>query len=153
MTIKPIKTGRRPGKSTLHAGWVPWLLAAAACVPACASGPASAPVVDAGATSLAQIERAIGAARCTADDQCRVAQIGSRGCGGPETHRAWSTLTTSAPALEALLQTHALERQRWRDKVGLLSTCEALPAPGAVCNRQGDGAGRCVLVPAGSGQR
>ena len=57
------------------------------------------------------------------------------------------------PALEALLQTHALERQRWRDKVGLLSTCEALSAPGAVCNRPGDGAGRCALVPAGSGQR
>ncbi len=95
----------------------------------------------------------IGPARCSADAQCRVAAIGSHACGGAESYRAWSTLVTSAAQLEPRLQTYAKERQRWRDKVGLMSTCELQPAPSARCDRVGTEPGRCVLVPAGNDLR
>ena len=118
-----------------------------------ASSPASTAAADDGAAALAQIDSMIGAARCTADDQCRVAGVGSHACGGPESYRAWSTAATLAPKLEQRLQAYAQQRQRWRDKVGLMSTCDLQPAPSARCDRVGTEPGRCVLVPAGGGLR
>ena len=159
MTHMHIRPALRPSSRTRAACWVLSLLAAAAVVlPACASDPgpgpgsasASAQAAEAGAQTLAQIESMIGPARCTADAQCRVAAIGSLACGGAESYRAWSTLETSAAQLEPRLQAYAKERQGWRDKVGLMSTCELRPAPGARCNRVGSEPGHCVLVPAGN---
>ena len=129
----------------------------AGCMHADASGPASrpasTPAADDGAAALGQIDSLIGAARCTADDQCRVAGVGSHSCGGPESYRAWSTAATPAPKLQQRLQAYAQQRQRWRDKVGLLSTCDLQPPPSARCDRVGTEPGRCVLVPAGGGLR
>lgn len=103
--------------------------------------------------ALKQIDRLIGAARCREDSQCRVAGIGARACGGPETYRAWSTMHTDARALDTWLQVYAQERQRWHEKVGLMSTCEVVPAPGARCARERGAVGRCVLDPTAAGQR
>lgn len=122
-------------------------VAGAGCTHSDASGPASASTAEASAPALAQIERLIGPARCTSDEQCRVAGLGSRACGGPESFRAWSTQTTSAAALGKQLQAYASERQRWREKAGLMSTCEVLPVPAARCEAAGSQPGRCVLLP------
>ena len=125
-----------------------------------ASGPAlvataeGAKAAEAGAPALAQIDRLIGQARCTADEQCRVAGLGSRACGGPESFRAWSTQTTSATALDKQLQSYANERQRWSETAGLMSTCEMLPVPASRCEAASNQPGRCVLVsPATTLQR
>ena len=117
--------------------------------PSLAGGPAStaAAAAEPGAATLAQIERLIGLAPCTSDQQCRVAGIGARPCGGPESYRAWSTQNTSAEKLEQCLRDHADERTRWHEKVGRLSTCEFRLPPLAQCLREGAQPGRCVLVP------
>ena len=121
-------------------------VAGAGCMHADATSPASAAAGEAGAPALEQIERLIGQPRCTSDAQCHVVGIGSRACGGPESFRAWSTLTTRAGALDPPLQAYASERQRWREKTGLMSTCELLPVPRARCERVGTEPGRCLLV-------
>src|SRR5262245_43676008 len=103
--------------------------------------------------ALDQIAKAIGSAQCTNDSQCRVAGIGARSCGGPESFRAWSTQTTDASRLEPLLHRYAQERRAWNDKVGLMSTCEVIQAPGARCSGESGGIGRCVLDPSAAGLR
>ena len=130
-----------------------WLPLGLAC-PALASGPTPAPVARAapGAARLEQVRSIIGAARCSADSQCRVLGIGTRPCGGPESHLAWSTVRTDARALEAAARAYAEERQRWHEKSGLMSTCDVRPAPGVACRRQGERA-RCTLLPRGSAVR
>ena len=101
---------------------------------------------------MARIDQLIGQANCTSDEQCRVAGIGARPCGGPESYRAWSTQGTPAAELEQHLQDYARERQRWHEKMGLMSTCEFRAAPHVRCERPGQ-VGRCVLVPAAAGLR
>lgn len=117
-------------------------------VPADASAPASAAAGNAGERSLAAIEQLIGQVHCTSSVQCRVAGIGARPCGGPESYRAWSTHVTRAAELELQLRDYAHQRQRWHEKTDLMSTCEIRAAPHARCERPGKQVGRCVLVPA-----
>lgn len=114
------------------------------------------PAEAAGAASLRRIEALIGVPRCDRDEECRVADIGHRPCGGPEDFRAWSTRVSDAQVLESALERHADERRRWQAKTGELSTCVMLPRPGALC-RPGPATApadrRCELAAPGAALR
>lgn len=126
---------RRPIRPSLRLTMV---VAVALVVAACEAAP-PAPA-DEAARVLAQIRAEIGDGACRSDAQCRTLPIGARACGGPAAWWAWSTQRADAAHLHALaarLQT--LERQRI-EREGLLSTCIAVPDPGAACV-----AARCTL--------
>ena len=112
------------------------------------AGPATGKAIDAPAMALVKIDRLIGSARCTTDRQCRVAPIGLRPCGGPESHRAWSTRDTRAQLLQRSLQHYAELRRRQQDAEGLMSTCQVLPEPAVRCERADSPIGHCVLLSA-----
>lgn len=114
---------------------------------------ASGAAVDAASVTLAEIDRLVEPAHCTADGQCRVADIGVRPCGGAESHRAWSTLGTDVKALQRQLRNYADQRRLQHETEGLLSTCEILPTPRTRCEQTGTKAGRCVLQRAVDGVR
>lgn len=112
------------------------------------SAPVTPPANAATATdpSLVEIGRLIGVAACHTDDQCRIAEIGSRPCGGPESFRAWSKRDTNAQALQAQLDRYAQKRRSLHEKEGLQSTCQVLPRPVARCaSATTGGPARCVL--------
>lgn len=99
-------------------------------------------------STLARIEQLVGTAPCEADDQCRVAGLGSRPCGGPERHVAWSLVHTDAQALAELTARYAEQRRALHEASGRLGTCVVLAEPGSRCERPAQGGpGRCVLVP------
>jgi len=114
-------------------------------VAACLAGTGRSPPPE--ARALTRIDTLIGAASCDNDAQCRVAPVGHRSCGGPESFRAWSIRVTEAGALESALHDHAQERQREQEKSGEMSTCQVLPVPAAAClvGVAGADGGRCVL--------
>lgn len=93
-----------------------------------------------GAQLLVLIRAEIGDAACSADAQCRTLPIGARACGGPAAWWAWSTASADGAKLQTLAaRLHAVEQERLL-REGLLSTCIALPDPGAACV-----AGRCAV--------
>jgi hypothetical protein len=94
---------------------------------------------------LADIDRLIGDAKCTSDQQCRVAGIGALSCGGPEYYQAWSTALTDERALTKLLNAYASERQRINQANGLMSTCEVRPVPAIRCERSNETSAKCSL--------
>lgn len=111
-----------------------------------APAPTAAPSGAPSDPSLAQIDRLIGVAACHADEQCRVAEIGWRPCGGADSHRAWSTKSTDAKALQALLDRYREKRRGQRTDEGLQSNCLVLPQPAAWCAPlTTTQAGRCQL--------
>ena len=124
------------------------LVALSAQCPTAVAGPAPGRAIDAPAVALVKIDRLIGSARCTTDRQCRVAPIGLRPCGGPESHRAWSTRDTRAQLLQRSLQQHAELRRRQHEAEGLMSTCQVLPEPAVRCERANSPVGHCVLLRA-----
>jgi hypothetical protein len=100
--------------------------------------------------TLARIEPLVATAPCDADDQCRVAGLGSRPCGGPERHVPWSVARTDGRVLAELTERYAEQRRALHEATGRLGTCSILPEPGSRCERPAQGgAGRCVLVPGG----
>jgi len=92
------------------------------------------------AALLARIRSAIGEARCTADSQCRTLPIGERPCGGPQSWLAWSTTSAQAKQLPGWAAELAALARAGNARSGMMSTCQYLPDPGAVCQAQ-----RCVL--------
>ncbi len=123
-----------------------WLFSAS--VVACTAWAGKTPVPP--DTALDRIGALIGAAVCNSDAQCRVAAIGHRSCGGPESFRAWSTRDTQPAQLEAALQAFAEQRRQQQQASGEMSTCQVLPVPAAACMpaAAGTGAGRCGLSAA-----
>jgi hypothetical protein len=102
---------------------------------------ASAGAGDNGSASLlARIDAERGSAACDSDAQCHSIGIGARACGGPERYLAWSDKTGDGTRLRALVAAHAQARRADNARSGMMSTCLALPDPGAVCT-----AGRCAL--------
>ena len=81
----------------------------------------------------AQIERAIGSAACREDSQCRALALGSKPCGGPEGHLAWSTAGTDALALEALATRYKQAREARNQRLGLMSDCALVSPPALRC--------------------
>jgi hypothetical protein len=110
---------------------------------ACQAQPAAAPAAGAAADEaalLARIRSAVGDARCSADAQCRTLPIGEKACGGPQSWLAWSTSSLQADKLPGwATELAALARAR-NAQSGMMSTCQYMPDPGAVCQAQ-----RCVL--------
>lgn len=100
-----------------------------------------------------EIQRLIGAAACRDDSQCRVLPLGSKPCGGPEGHLAWSTVGTDAHQLEALAARYTQARQARNQRLGLMSDCAIVPAPGVRCvpAQGGPSGGRCQTVPGRGG--
>lgn len=111
-----------------------------------ASGAAAASPVDAESALLARIRGEIGDARCDSDAQCRTVGIGEKACGGPATYYAWSGPAARGEKLKAWsAELAALQRKRAAAS-GMVSNCQFMPDPGAVCVQQ-----RCVLRVGGAG--
>ncbi|WP_144290122.1 hypothetical protein [Ideonella sp. A 288] len=89
-----------------------------------------------------RIEAEIGDAACTSDAQCRTLPIGARSCGGPESWMAWSVASGKADVLKALADDLAVMQRQRNERFGIMSTCQVIPDPGAVCRDR-----RCVLRP------
>jgi hypothetical protein len=104
--------------------------------------PASTPP-EAGADLAAAVRERIGDAACSDDAQCRTLGWGARACGGPSHWLAWSTLRSDAPSLQALAAREAQRERAAAQRLGMASTCQVAPDPGAQCVAQ-----RCVLRPA-----
>lgn len=139
--------GSPPRRSFLRLSWVlPGLLFAASCDAPKPHGAwaaqASSPATDLAAEAdlLTRITGEIGDAHCTADAQCRTLSMGEKACGGPVSWLPWSAVMSRAAQLDAWAdQLVTLQRQR-HARSGLMSNCQYLPDPGAVCQAQ-----RCVL--------
>lgn len=92
-----------------------------------------------------QIMAVIGDAACSHDSQCHVLPLGAKACGGPTSWVAHSQAAASAVRLSKWAGELA-DLQRTRDeKSGMVSTCEYLPEPPALCE-----SGRCQLRPPNS---
>jgi hypothetical protein len=122
-----------------------------ACTACSAAGPAATPTPSApaapaaAATSLAaQMRAQIGAAACTDSSQCKTVPLGARACGGPEGYLAYSTAATPPAPLQALAERYAQQRRAEQAAAGMMSTCQMMVDPGAVCQ-----ASACQLRTAG----
>ena len=110
--------------------------------------PATAGTTQAGASTalLQQLQAQIGDAACDNSAQCRTLAVGSKPCGGPDRYLPWSTKRTDGVTLGKLAAQYAAARQIENRKSDLMSTCELVTDPGAICQQQ-----RCVLQPRGPG--
>jgi hypothetical protein len=90
--------------------------------------------------TLARIRALAGTPTCSSDAQCHTLALGARACGGPESYLAWSSARTSAAEMGALGETYQAERRAANAASGMMSTCQFMPDPGAVCR-----AGTCQL--------
>jgi hypothetical protein len=93
--------------------------------------------------TLARIRALAGTPTCSSDSQCHSLPLGARPCGGPESYLAWSSANTSQAEIEALGERYKEERRAANKASGLVSTCQFLMDPGAVCRagtcQAGDG--------------
>ena len=143
----PLAMGRPPRRSWLRlSGVLAGLLCAASCDSPTPLGPSAAPTTALAtgraveADLLARITTEIGDAHCSTDAQCRTLPLGEKACGGPVSWLPWSAAMSQAAQLEAWAdQLAALQRQR-HARSAVMSNCQYLPDPGAVCQAQ-----RCVL--------
>ncbi len=94
---------------------------------------------DPGAT-LARIRSMVGNAACTEDAQCHTLALGAKACGGPESYLAWSSARVGESELRALGEAYKEERRAANKASGMMSTCQFLMDPGAMCK-----AGTCQL--------
>ena len=130
-------------------------VAATACSPrppAGASASDSASRVETDSARIARLElEARALARtdgCASAEQCRVAPVGHRACGGPRTYLPYCALTTDSAALFAKLGELARAEEEWQRKSGAVSTCEMRLPPAPTVS-----GGRCTAAPAGGGAR
>lgn len=87
------------------------------------------------ASLLVRIRNSIGNASCTESAQCKTVGVGGRACGGPEGYLPYSTSVTASAPLEALAARHAERRRAAASASGMVSTCNVIPDPGAVCDQ------------------
>lgn len=122
-----------------------FLLLLLGCTACSSSSPAVKPAPRAAPpTLLAEMRALAGAAACTDSVQCRTVPLGARACGGPEGYLAYSSAATAAAPMQALADRYAEQRRAAHASSGMLSTCQFMPDPGAVCR-----AGACQLRGAG----
>lgn len=76
-----------------------------------------------------QIRSMVGIARADSIEQCRLAEVGKRACGGPEYFIAYSTKVTDADALMQLVDEYTQLRVKQIEETGEMGTCEVLPQP------------------------
>ncbi|MFC0444282.1 hypothetical protein ACFOD1_03105 [Pseudidiomarina halophila] len=89
-----------------------------------------------------QIRSMIGMAYADNLEQCRLAEIGHRPCGGPQYYMAYSTTALDEEALLELIAEHRALQTRFQQENDIVGTCEVLPRPQLTL--QG---GRCVASP------
>jgi hypothetical protein len=90
--------------------------------------------------TLARIRSLAANTGCSDDSQCHSLPLGTRACGGPESYLAWSSAHTPQAEIEALGERYKEERRAANAASGMMSTCQFMPDPGAVCR-----AGTCQL--------
>jgi hypothetical protein len=108
--------------------------------------PANAPSSAASAPLLLQIQAEIGNAACSSNEQCHTLALGSKACGGAERYLAWSTKDGKGDRLVRLAEDYAAARRAEDERDDMMSTCQMVIDPGAVCRQQ-----RCILLPRGPG--
>lgn len=96
---------------------------------------ASAPTDEDAASLLVRIRNAIGSPSCTTSAECKTVAVGARACGGPDGYLAYSTSTTPADTIEALAARHAERKRAAVSASGMVSTCNIVTDPGAVCDQ------------------
>ncbi len=100
----------------------------------------SAPSATAPSDILGSLRALADDAACSDSAQCRTLPLGARACGGPEAYLAYSTAKGSEAQLRSLAERYQAERRAANKASGMMSTCQFMPDPGAVCQ-----AGRCQL--------
>lgn len=85
-----------------------------------------------------QIRSMVGIARADSLEQCRIAAVGKRACGGPEYYIAYSLQVTDENALKQLVDEYTQLRIEHIDETGEMGTCEMIPEPaldlsGGIC--------------------
>lgn len=90
----------------------------------------------------AALDRAVAEPHCTADAQCRSLPLGHRACGGPEAYGVYSLKVHNEAEVLRLAQGYREARRAENQASGRVSTCIALPDPGARCEATTQ---RCVL--------
>lgn len=76
-----------------------------------------------------QIRTMVGIARADSLQQCKLAEVGKRACGGPEYYIAYSTQVTDEDALQKLVREYTQLRIEHIQETQEMSTCEMLPRP------------------------
>lgn len=109
-------------------------------------GTAGDPGQRAEAALLERIRGEIGEARCDRDAQCHTLAVGEKACGGPAGYLAWSGPAARGQKLEAWAAELASLQRKRAAASGMMSNCQFLPDPGAVCVQQ-----RCVLGAGAAG--
>jgi hypothetical protein len=94
---------------------------------------------------LPQIRALAANTSCTSSSQCHTLALGERACGGPEGYLAYSAAAAPVKPLQALAARYAEQRRAENAKSGIMSTCQMLTDPGALCQ-----AGACQLRTAGA---
>ncbi|MGQ4276421.1 hypothetical protein ACQ5ES_05175 [Pseudidiomarina sp. E22-M8] len=89
-----------------------------------------------------QIRSMIGMAYADNLEQCRLAEVGHRPCGGPQYYMAYSTTALDEEALLELIAEHRQLQTSYQQQNDIVGTCEVLPRP--VLTLQG---GRCIASP------
>jgi hypothetical protein len=120
--------------------------ATAAATPAPPATPEAHP--DDGRTTLEQIQRLVGPARCGSDSDCQSLALGASPCGGPEAYLPWSSAQTPPEQLEQLARHYRQQRSAYHAALGMLSNCRALRDPGSSCQRGSAAIGTCVAPAA-----
>lgn len=81
----------------------------------------------------AALDRAVAEPNCQTDAQCRSLPLGHRACGGPEAYGVYSLQRGNEPEVLRLAQGYREARRAENQASGRVSTCIALPDPGARC--------------------
>jgi len=107
------------------------------CLASCAQSPpplaAPAPPANPSAQLALELRTEIGSAACKSTAQCRSLAVGYKACGGPAGYRAWSTTSSDEARLKALAARLAAAERIEQEREGMLSNCQLVTDPGAVC--------------------
>ena len=104
------------------------------------SSSASDPARDTGAARAqlvrleADAKALVNAGGCSATNQCRMAPVGARACGGPRRYFAYCTATTDSGALFRKLDELKAAEIKFNQSVGASSTCDFRTPPGVVAD-------------------
>jgi hypothetical protein len=82
---------------------------------------------------LTRIRTLVGSPTCSSDAQCHTMPLGAKSCGGPEGYIAWSSAKTQEAELRALGDSYKEQQRAANAASGMMSTCNVVPDPGAIC--------------------
>ena len=87
-----------------------------------------------------EIVELIGVPRCANLVNCRIAELGSRPCGGPAEYLTFNTFSADQTAIETKLSEYNFAYEDWLAKRSAPGACVKLQRPVAACVN-----GRCVI--------